>query len=169
MKQHIVLSVHAVNQGDKGISHLLSFPSVQEADHYLRHWLTNSCGLDCYCGEEERKRLCAEHGGELPELSFSCPEVKEAKDLEAYNGYHYFSMGGAITLFVMAIYDELSAKAFKKDMIREFELDKVWSEEADETIEMLDLLVTSFTEEVDVAPALAHLDAFLKNGGLGLF
>lgn len=169
MNQHIFLSMHAVNQGDAGCSQLLFFASLGEADGFLRNWLTKSCGLDCYCGAEEEARLRAENGGELPELSFACPEVKKPSDLEAYNGYHYYGMGGAISLFVMAIYDEATAQTFQKEMIREFELDKVFSEEADDMLNMLERLVKSFTEEVDYETAVSRLDGLLKSGGLSLF
>lgn len=169
MNQHFFLSIYAVNQGGTGCTQLLAFSSLKEADAYLRHWLTLSCGLDCYCGAEEESRLRAENGGERPELSFVCPEVKKPSDLEAYNGYHYYGMGGAISLFVMAIYDEESAKKFKKEINREFNLDKVISEEADDMLDMLELLVKSFSEEVDYETAVTRLDRLLKNEGLSLF
>lgn len=169
MNQHFFLSMHAVNQGGVGCTQLLAFSSVKEADAYLRQWLTTSCGLDCYCGAEEEARLRAENDGDIPELSFVCPDVKKPSDLEAYNGYHYYGMGGTISLFVMSIYDEGSARKFKKEICREFELDKIFSEEADQLLDMLELLVQSFSENVDYELAVTRLDTLLKNEGLSLF
>lgn len=166
MNQHIFLSIHAVNQWDTGCTQLLAFPTEKEAEAYLQNWLTKSCGLDCYTGQEEEAHLRAENGGELPELSFACPEVKKPADLEAYSGYHYYGTGGAISLFVMPIYDEDSARKFQKEIIREFELDKIFSEEADEMMDMLEILVKSFSEEVNYECAVRCLDKLLKNEGL---
>lgn len=169
MNDHIFLSVCAVNQGDVGGTQLLAFSSVAEADSYLRDWLTKSCGLDCYCGEEEEARLRAQNGGDLPELSFACPVVKEPADLEGYSGYQFYNMGGAISLFVMVIHNEASARKFQKEITREFELDKVFSDEADEMMDMLAILVQSFQEDVDYTQAVRRIDTLLKNQGLSLF
>lgn len=154
---------------DKGGAGLFAFSSVAEADAHLRNWLETSCGLECYCGPQEEQRLCEEHGGELPELSFACPKVETPSDLEAYNGYHAFGFGGAISLFVMPVYDEESARRFRIEVTRAFELDKIFSEEADEMIAMLETLEQSFRESLDWSLALEQVNTLLCNEGLLLF
>lgn len=169
MKNHMFLCVYRLNQGNVGGSRLLSFESMYEADEYIKNWLACSCGLDCYRGEEEERELRYKNLGELPELSFSCPELKTPSDLERYNGYYCYHSGGTFQLFVMAIHDEISAARFRKETIKEFELDKTLSEEADEMIDMLDVLENSFRENVDYQQALEKIDLLLRNEGLSLF
>jgi hypothetical protein len=169
MNGHIFLCVNAANQGTVGGSTLLAFQTMQEADRYIRDWLEKSCGLECYRGAEEEAILRAENQGELPEFAFSCPKLENPSDLELYNGFYYYGSGGSFHLFVMAIYDEPSAVQFRKEITKEYELDKTFSEKADEMQNMLDVLVNSFRETLDYTTALHQVDTLLKNEGLSLF
>lgn len=169
MYNHIFLCINAANQGTVGGSMLLAFSTMQQADRYIKDWLEQSCAVECYRGAQEEANLRAENQGELPELAFSCPELEHPSDLEKYNGFYYYGSGGAFHLFVMPIYDEHTAARFRKEMIKEFELDKTFSEEADEMMEMLEVLKNSFREKVDYSTALNQVDTLLKNGGLSFF
>lgn len=169
MNEHLFLCIHAVNQGNTGSSQLLAFESANQADAYMRNWLICSCGLDPYCGEKEEAALRAENGGKLPELAFACPKVSTPSDLEHYNGFHYFAAGGSIQLFVMVIYDEKSAFRFRQEITREFELDKIFSDEADQMIDMLQCLERSFADSIDYQVALERVNRLLQQGGLNLF
>lgn len=169
MKKPIFLCMHAVNQSNFGASQLLIFETMEQADAHIRDWLTRSCGLDCYCGELEAARLCAENGGELPELVFDCPSLQAPVDLEGYNGYHFYAMSGPIQLFLMVIHDEKSAAKFRREVTREYELDKIISDEADEMIVQLEILERAFREEIDYREAAAQVGDLLKNEGLPLF
>lgn len=169
MNDHIFLCMSRANQAYVGGSTLQVFPNMQEADAHIRAWLEQSCGLDCYRGAEQEEKLRSENQGELPEFSFLCPELKTAADLEKYNGYYYYDSLGAIQMFVMAIYDEKTATRFRKEMVKEFQLDKIFSEEADEMIGHLDCLEQSFREPVDYQTALNKVDQMIQNEGLSLF
>lgn len=169
MKNHIFLCVYAMNQGTVGGSTLLAFETMQEADRYIQNWLEHSCGLECYRSEAEEYKLREKNGGELPGLAFACPTLESPSDLEQYNGFYDDGLGGALHLFVMVIHDEHSAARFRKDIIKAFELDKTLSEEADEMMEMLEVLEDSFRKTVDYHTAIHKIDMLLKNDGLSLF
>lgn len=169
MAEHLYVSIHATNQSNTGASHLLRFADMWEADAYVRHWLETSCGLDCYRGEAERTRLCADNGGALPELSFACPALQSPGDLEGYNGFHDYASCGTVQLFLMVLYDANSAKKFRVETTRNYELDKIFSEAADEMIDHLSLLERSFLEEVDDAQAVSAVNRMLEQDGLPLF
>ena len=169
MNDHIFLCMHATNQENIGSSSILAFSNMQEADRHIQSWLAYSCGMDCYRGAEEEAKLRSDNQGEIPESAFSCPDLEKPSDLEKYNGYYYYGPLGSFQLFVMAIYDEISAVKFRKDTIKEYELDKIFSEEADEMIDMLDVLVQSFQETVAYTTALEKVNLLLKNEGLSLF
>ena len=169
MNDHLFLCIQRINQGDRGGSNLLCFPNTAEADAYIRDWLEKSCGMECYRGSEDEARLRAENGGKLPELAFACPEIQTPSDLEAYNGYYTYGFGGSFSLFVMAIHDETTARRFMGDAIREFNLNKVLSEQADEMIEMLEILRDSFQRPIDYQLALEKVDSLIRDNGLPLF
>jgi len=169
MKEHFFLCMHSVNQSNSGSSELLIFETTEQADAHIRDWLTRSCGLDCYRGETEAAHLRPKNGGELPELAFACPQVEVPSDLERYNGYHFYATGGTIQLFLMVIHEEKSAAKFKREVTREYQLDKIFSDEADEMIEHLETLERSFREKIDYREAVAQVGDLLKNEGLRLF
>lgn len=168
MSDHMFLCIQRTNQNERGGSNLLCFPDMAAADAYIRDWLEKSCGMECYRGSEEAC-LREAHGGALPELAFACPEIRSPSDLEAYNGYYSFGFGGTFSLFVMAIHDEAAARRFMRDAIREFSLDKVLSDQADEMIEMLEILRESFQKPVDYRLALEKVDSLIRDNGLPLF
>ena len=168
MSDHMFLCIQRTNQSDRGGSNLLCFPDVAAADAYIRDWLEQSCGMECY-RESEEARLREAHGGELPELAFACPELQSPADLAGYNGFYSFGFGGSISIFVMAIHDEATAQRFLREAIREFNLDKVLSDEADEMIEMLEILRDSFQKPVDYRLALEKVDCLIRDNGLPLF
>lgn len=167
--KRMFLCINATNQNVATLSRFLAFDTPQQADAYVRDWLSRSCGLDCYTGREEEAALRAKNGGELPEFSFACPEIVSGADLERYNGYHYFASGGAIQLFLVALYDTQSALRFRREITKEYALDKTDSEEADEMIAMLERLQASFEEELDDSEALQKVDELIRNEGLPLF
>ena len=169
MNDHVFLCIQKINQSDRGGSNLLCFPNVAEADAYIRDWLEKACGMECYRGPGDEARLREGNGGELPELAFACPEINSPSDLAAYNGYYSYGFGGSFNLFVMAIYDEATAQRFMRDAIREFSLDKVLSDQADEMIEMLEILRDSFQRPLDYQPALEKVDKLIRDNGLPLF
>jgi hypothetical protein len=162
------LCIQKINQSGNGGSNLLCFPDAMAADTYIRDWLEKSCGMECYRGAEEAL-LREANGGELPELAFACPKIQSPSDLEAYNGYYSFDCGAPFSIFVMAIYDEATARRFMGDAIREFNLDKVLSDQADEMIEMLEILRDSFKGPVDYRLALEKVDILIRDNGLPLF
>ncbi len=168
MSDHMFLCIQRTNQNDRGGANLLCFPDMAAADAYIRDWLEKSCGMECY-QESEEAHLRKAHGGALPELAFACPEIQSPSDLEAYNGYYSFGFGGTISIFVMAIYDETTAGRFMREAIREYNLDKVFSDQADEMIEMLEILRDSFEKPVDYGLALEKVDALIRDDGLPLF
>lgn len=169
MNDHLFLCIQKLNQNGSGGSNLLCFPGAAAADAYIRDWLEKACGMECYRGPEEEALLRKANGGELPELAFACPEVHSPSDLEGYNGYYSFSFGGPFSIFVMAIYDEATARRFMGEAIREFELDKILSDQADEMIEMLETLRDSFKGPVDYQTALEKVDVLIRDNGLPLF
>jgi hypothetical protein len=169
MRNPIFLCIHAVNQGNVGSTSLLAFPDIKAADEYIRAWLEQSCGVDCYRGAEEERKLKERNGGSLPEMAFACPNLETPSDLELYHGYYYYGSGGAFQIFLMVIHDIATASKFRKEVIKEYELDKIFSDEADEMIEMLELLVRSFTEPVDYSEALTKVNLLLRQDGLNLF
>lgn len=168
MKDHIFLCMSALNQATVGGSMLLEFQTFKEAEQHIRDWLERSCGLECYRAEEEEK-VRAEIQGDLADFLFFCPEVENPSDLKKYNGFYYHASGGSFHLFVMPIYDEQSAAQFRKEVTKEYELDKTFSEEADTILEMLETLERSFKEEVDYTEALHQVDTLLRNEGLSFF
>ncbi len=169
MTEHFYLCIHATNQGNSGASQFLRFTDLWEADAHIRHWLENACGLDCYRDETERAQLCAQHGGSLPELSFACPQIQKPLDLEAYNGFYDFASCGTISLFIMVLHDAASARKFRAETTRNYELDKTFSEAADEMIEHLELLERGFAQAVDDTQAVAAVCGLLEQDGLPLF
>lgn len=169
MKEHIFLCIDRNNQQDQGHAGLFEFADMTQAQEHLRQWLTKSCGLDCYSGSKEEALLRSENGGELPELAFACPEVKTPEDLEQYSGFYFYGSGGAVSIFITAIYDEASARRFRAEVTKEFKLDQLFSEEADEMLDMLEALERSFLEEMDYSLALEKVDSLIRHGGLGLF
>ena len=166
MKEHIFLHLDLNNQGDKGGAMVLEFPNVQAGKVYIEDWLTKKCGMDCYCGEAAAQMLGEKHGGALPETAFSCPEVLEAPDLQQYSGFYHYGSLGSFHIFVTAIYDGASAKRFKNGAVQEFKLDQIFSEEADDMIDMLEILERSFTEDVNYAQALEKVDRLIRQNGL---
>ncbi|MBP1758066.1 MAG: hypothetical protein H6Q61_315 [Firmicutes bacterium] len=169
MSDHMFLCIQKINQSDQGGSNLLCFPGAVEADAHIRDWLEKACGMECYRGPVEEARLKEENGGELPELAFACPEVYSPSDLERYNGYYSYGSVGTFHLFVMAIYDEATARRFMGEAIREFDLNKVLSDEADEMIEMLEILRDSFLGTADYHMALEKVGVLIRENGLPLF
>ncbi len=161
MTDHIFISLYAVNQRDIGGAGFLAFPSVRDAEEYLKTWLERACALECIPETEAPEAL--------PEHAFLCPQVEEAKDLEGFNGFHSYESLGVVSLFVQVLYDEKSARRFKGECIKEFSLDKIFSDEADEMIEMLEALEKSFREPLDYTRPLEMVDGLLKNQGLALF
>lgn len=168
MSGHIFLCMNATNQGETTVTGLQTFEGIRDADRHVREWLVKSCGLDCQEKKEEGK-LLEENDGELPEMIFLCPEIEHPSDLEEYNGFHFYESGGAISLFLTVLHDEKSAAKFRAELIKEFELDKIMTEEADEMIDMLDILEQSFREPVDYEEAVEKVDELIRNGGLSFF
>lgn len=168
MSDHVFLCMNATNQGEITVTALQTFDGIKEADQHVREWLIKSCGLDCQEKKEEVK-LREENDGELPEMVFLCPEIGNPPDLEQYNGFHFYGSGGAISLFLTVLHDEKSAAKFRAELIKEFELDKIMSEEADEMIDMLDVLEQSFREHLDYEEAVGKVNELLRNGGLSFF
>ena len=166
MKEHIFLHLDLNNQGDKGGAMVLEFPNVQVGKAYIEDWLTKKCGMDCYCSEAEGQALAEEHGGALPETAFSCPKVLESADLQQYSGFYHYGSLGSFHIFVTAIYDGVSARRFRMGAVQEFKLDQIFSEEADDMIEMLEVLERSFTEDVDYTEALEKVDRLIRQNGL---
>lgn len=148
------LCIHAINQGNSSLSRFLSFPNAKEAENYIKQWLESACGVDW------------DENGDMP---FVCPNVEGPADLAKYNGYYHYDGFGSFQLFTMPIYDEDSAKRFSTEVIREFGLDKVFEEEADEMIDMLEHIKQSFTQNIDCTTATQKIDELIQNEGLRLF
>ena len=166
MKEHIFLHLDLNNQADKGGAMLLEFSNVQAAKAYIEDWLTQKCGMDCYCGETQAQQLREKCGGTLPETAFSCPEVNGAADLQGYSNFYHYGSLGTFYIFITVIFDTESAQRFKRGAIHHFKLDQIFSEEADEMIEMLELLERSFKKDTDYTMALERVDRLIRQDGL---
>lgn len=169
MSKHFFLKIAKCDREENRDETLQVFESAEEASGQLRSWLEEVCGLECYCGAEEEAALRAKNDGALPELAFACPVVENPADLQGYNGHYFYEYAGAVSLFVLAVYDEKSARRFRVEATKEYELDKTLSDEADEMIDMLEILERSFTETVDYGQALERVSSLIAMGGLSLF
>ena len=156
--QPFYVSIYAVNQANEGGNRLLAFDQLEAAVGHIQHWLTNVCGVTCLA-----------EGEEGDEFSVSCPTVEQPLDLECYNGNYSLGACGSFALFLMVIDSVERARRFQKDVTREYELDKTFSDEADAMMEALAQLVKSFEEPVDTTHAVAQLDQLLRQDGLSLF
>ncbi len=148
------LCMQAVNQGNTSVSSFLSFEDVKDAEQHIKTWIEQSCGLEF---------------GDDPSTEFQCPEVMKPEDLMQYNGYYHYDGLGSFELFLFSVHDEKSAKHFARDVIKEYELDKTFDDEADEMIEFLRQIEQSFIEQTDFTEARKRINDFIQNGGLRLF
>lgn len=169
MKEHFFLCINKANQSGIGGGEFLEFKTHQEADAYFKHWLSFHCGITTYTGEEEKKKLIEENHGELPELSLACPEVTCPADLRNYNGHYYFDFGGSVDISIIVVEDELSARRMKNSAIKEYQLDKAFSEEADEMMDMLNIIEESFRSDVNYEEAKEMVHRLIKLDGLTFF
>ncbi len=159
MNETFYLVVHACNQKGTERVGLYPYESIAEAEADLAGWLSSACGFSCYRGEPVEE-----------ELSFRLPTVETVADFTAYNGYYGDGVGGFINLFLMPIWDEGGAMRFRRDSNREFELDKTFTDEADEMMDTMDLFVSCVTEKRPVPEtAMNSINHLLKQGGLSLF
>lgn len=170
METHFFLKVVTSNQKmEEAAERLLDFHSLEAADAHIRHWLEEDCGLECYCGPQEEAALRAKNNGALPDIAFSCPEIREPADLEKYSGFRFYEYIGPVNLFVLAVYDQKSARRFRLEATKEYKLDKTFSDAADEMIEMLGRLERSFQEDVDYHMALEKVANLIAMDGLPMF
>lgn len=166
MSDHIFVRMHARNQLDDNITDFFACKDVEEAEKIAQNWLIRKCGMECYHKGTEEQNLIEKSGGQLPELSFCCPSIKKSADLEQYNGFYFFQGIGSVSLFLNVIYDTETAHQFGKSVIAEFDLDKIYSDEADELIDMLKILERSFQEKIDYSEAQSRIRTLILGGGL---
>ena len=168
MADHFFVHLQGMNEFENRIHLVLCFHSLKEAEAYVQDWLMKKCAVECISearAEEVRERL----GGKLPEMALVCPTLREPADLVKYNNFYFFGEGGNISLFMEVIWDETTAKRFVGSVIKEYKLDTTFSEEADEMMDMLDVMVESFRSDADASPLLEKLNALIAQGGLSLF
>ncbi len=173
MEQRVLLKIERASQAEEAGAGLFCFQNTAEAQAHLRHWLEYVCGLHCYTAAEEAA-LREKHGGRLPPLGFLCPQLRHPRDLEGYSGHYFYEFGGAVNLFVMAIWDAESARRFRLEATREFALDITPGEEAEEMLDMLAYLERSFAEPCGVEAAKLDaateaLDRLIRQDGLSFF
>ncbi|MEG2000377.1 MAG: hypothetical protein RR053_03160 [Evtepia sp.] len=161
MDQHFFVLMHATNYTETKISRLYACKTVEEIEKIIQDWLVQKCAMDC-CRPEDAKTP-------LPELTFVCPHLKEPKDVEQYNGFYFYEGYGGISLFLDAVYDEKTAKRFRADVMKEFQLDQILSDEADQLMDDLDVVVESFRSPMDWRKAYESIDTLIRQGGIALF
>jgi len=145
------------------------YENLQDAVDMVEHWLGYICGFDLVPKEKEEE-LRAANGGDIPEMTFLCPEVKEPKDLIGYNGYYPYLGIGMCSIFLTPVYDHDSAMRFRAGMNKEYEIDKVYSDEADRLWELLKVFVASFDDDsIDPTEAYTAIRDFLLKGGFSLW
>ena len=167
--QHIFLHMTGSDQNARETIRFQCFQSLQEADAAVRDWLLKHCALSLYQDAKERRLLEEGEDGRLPENAFRCPEIAVAEDLTRYNGFHAFGSMGSISLFLFPIYDVQSAAAFQEAVIKEFSLNEIYSDAAEEAIETLRKLAQSYQEPLPLAPLTLAVERLMLQGGLPLF
>ena len=170
MRDDFFVLMYATSGNERNETRFERFHNVKDVETMVQDWIMRYVALDCQPASREAE-IRAANGGELPEDVFLCPEVKEPKDLEKYNGFYDFGGFGRIfNVFLTPVYDKTTARIFRAGMDKEFGISSNFSEEADRLMTHLDQFVDAFEDDtIDDTAAEADIRNFLIQGGFSIF
>ncbi len=169
MKDRFYMLMLATSGNERNETKFEHYQDVKEAEAVVQDWLVRYCGMEVIpYGQEEAVR--GANDGRLPEDAFLCPLVEKPQDLVKYNGFYDYGSLGVFNLFLTPVCDKEDAQRFCNGMNKEYEIDKEFSQRADQMMEQLHTFVRSFEDEtVDPGEAEAAIRTFLLQGGFSLF
>lgn len=170
MKERFYVVMQAMSGNDRHETRFEPFEDVKDAEKMVQDWMARYMAVDCI-PYDQVEQVKAQNGGELPDATFPCPEVKEPKDLVKYNGYHDLGgLGYIFTLFLYVIYDKESALRFKGELNREYRIDTEYSSRADKMLANLQAFVDYFDDRtLDISQPEAAIRDFMKRDGFNPF
>ncbi len=165
MDKQILIRLFGRNQWEGYTNEFLSFPDLAAAEAYILSWLERKCGVECV-SEEERLRRTAEGD----HLVIARIPLDSPADLAKYRGIYFFEEEGSIAMDVDVVWDEKSAQKFRNGALKEYRLDEIFTDEADEMMEVLDQVVSYYRgDPVDIAPALEKIEELVAKDGVPEF
>ena len=169
MSDHFFVLMYATSGAEREVTRFQSYHDVNDVVKMVHEWLECCCAVDCIPAAQEAE-VRAKNGGELPEMAFICPEVKEPKDLAQYNGFYDYESMGVFNIFLTPVYDRVTAEKFRAGMLKEFGIDQEYSERSDRMMEHLDTFVNCFDDpSIDYSEAEAAIYDIIMKGGFDLF
>lgn len=155
MSDHFFVQLHRRNRFGAGGEELLIFQDPKDVEAMLYQWLSFVCGRDCYRGPQDDNLRDA--AGRLPEEVFVCPKVETPDDLNQYK----FLFEDDSSVYLNALYDKKTTHVYVRGFIKEYSLEKVWNEENDHMLDVLDVLERSFEEDVDYKAAVEEINHYI--------
>lgn len=169
MSDHFFVLMYATSIEEREVTRFQSYHDVNDVVKMVNEWLEFHCAVDCIPASQEAE-VRAKNGGELPEMAFVCPEVKEPKDLAQYNGFYDYESMGVFNIFLTPVYDKASALKFRGGMLKEFGIDQEYSERSDRMMAHLETFVNSFEDpSIDYSEAEKAIYDIIMKGGFDLF
>ena len=165
MAKQILIRFFGRNQGEGYTIDFLAFSDLAAAESYVLGWLERKCGVECV-SEEERLRRTAEGD----HLVITRIPLENPADLAKYRGIYFFEEEGSIALDIDVVWDEQSAQRFRNAAFKEYRLDEIFTDEADEMMGILDQVVRYYHgDEVAIAPALEKIREMVRKDGVPEF
>ena len=170
MNDRFYVVMQAMSGNDRHETRFEPFETLGDAEQMVQDWMSRYMAITCI-PHDQVEAVKAQNGGQLPDAVFPCPEVKEPKDLEKYNGYHDLGgLGYIFSLFLYVIYDEASALRFKGELNREYRIDTEYSTRADRMLANLQAFVNYFKDRsLDISREEAEIREFMKRDGFNPF
>lgn len=165
MDRQICLRFFGRNQAEGFTNEFLSFATLEEAEAYVHGWLLRKCGVECV-SEAERDRRIAEGD----HLVIARVPLESPADLAKYRGIYFFQEEGSIALDLDVIWDETSALRFRGAAFKDYRLDEIFTDEADEMMDVLDQLVNYYRgNPVELPPLVEKLKQLIAQDGVPEF